>query len=83
MPIANNPVQRFVGIVNNYAVNETWSGQNASNTINLICRSAVGYLSQRTAGRRTNNTDENYYFPGDNSFSHVQGLLNTLIQFGP
>lgn len=83
LAIPGNPVQRFNGIINNYGIAETWAGQSASNTINIICRSAIGLLQQKTAGRRTNPTDQRHYFPTDASFDNVPALLNAMIQFGP
>lgn len=80
--IAGNPVGKFKGIVNNYAINESFEGRNESCTISLICKSQVGMLSGRVAGRRTNPADEQLFFPTDSSMNRVPSLANAKINFG-
>jgi hypothetical protein len=77
-----NPFGRFQGIINNISINETWSGQQASNTIGLICRSAVGMLQMKVAGRRTSPDDEKKYFPNDLAMDHVPSIANANLNFG-
>jgi hypothetical protein len=82
LAIAGNPVGRFYGFVNNYAFNETWGGQDASNTITLICKSQVGLLQTKIAGRRTNPIDQKFYYPTDTSMDRVPSISLASINFG-
>lgn len=82
LPIAGNPTGKFKGIINNYAINETLDGKDESCTISLICKSQVGMVSNRIAGRRTNPADEKLFFPTDNSMNRVPSLSNAKINFG-
>jgi hypothetical protein len=77
-----NPVGKFKGIVNNYAINESFEGRDETCTINLICKSQVGMLNGRVAGRRTNPADEKLFFPTDSSMNRVPSLANAKINFG-
>ena len=80
--IGSNPVGKFSGIVNNFSLVETWQGQDASNVLNLVCSSTVGFLQKKTAGRRTNPTDEKYWYPNDKSMNRVPTLANSKFNFG-
>lgn len=80
--IAGNPVGRFYGYINNYAFNESWNGQTTTNTITLICKSAIGQMQARIAGRRTNPIDEKFYYPSDTSMDRVPSLSLAAINFG-
>lgn len=80
--IAGNPLGKFKGIVNNYSIDETWSGQDASNTINLICTSIVGLTRSKLAGRKTNPGDQKLYYPDDLSMDRVPNLANAKFNFG-
>jgi 6-phosphogluconolactonase (cycloisomerase 2 family) len=77
-----NLVGKFQGIVNNFTINESWSGQSSTNTISMICKSSVGMLQMKIAGRRTNPIDEALYYPGDTSMDRVPAITNTQINFG-
>jgi hypothetical protein len=80
--IADNPLGKFKGIVNNYSIDETWSGQDASNTINLVCTSLVGLVKNKLAGRKTNPGDQKLYYPDDLSMDRVPNLANAKLNFG-
>jgi hypothetical protein len=80
--IAGNPAGRFYGFINNYAFEETWSGQDASNTISLICKSQVGLMQTKIAGRRTNPVDQKFYYPNDLSMDRVPALAGASVNFG-
>jgi hypothetical protein len=80
--ISGNPVGKFNGIVTNYALDETWDGQNATNTINLICKSSIGLLENKLSGRRTNPVDQKLLYPTDTSMDRVPSLANANINFG-
>lgn len=80
--IVGNPVGKFQGIVNNYSLNEDWSGQDATNTISLMCTSTVGILSNKLSGRRTNPIDQRELYPTDASMDRVGSIANSNYNFG-
>jgi len=80
--IANNPVGKFFGIVSNYSISENWSGTTMTCSIGLICTSYIGLLTNKTAGRRTNGTDERVWFPNDASMDRVVTISNSNLNFG-
>lgn len=82
LPIAGNPTGKFKGIINNYAINESFDKRDETCTISLICKSQVGMVATRVAGRRTNPADEKLFFPADNSMNRVPSLSNAKINFG-
>jgi hypothetical protein len=82
LAIADNPTGKFKGIVNNYAINESLDGRNETAIISLICKSQVGMVQSRIAGRRTNPADEKLFFPNDDSMNRVPSLSNAKINFG-
>jgi hypothetical protein len=80
--IAGNPTGRFNGLVNNYSINETWDGQQSSNTISLMCTSIVGLVQNKISGRRTNGIDQKALYPTDTSMDRVVSLSNSNFNFG-
>ena len=80
--IDGNPVGKFKGLVNNYSFAETWDGQNASNTIALMCTSIVGLMKTKRSGRRCNGTDQKVFYPTDTSMDRVKSLANSNFNFG-
>lgn len=81
---SGNPVGRFLGIVNNYSLEEDYNiGQKvATSTIVLDCASSLELLSTKVQGRRTNPEDMEYFYPGDKSFSRVPSLVDANFNFG-
>ena len=82
LSITGNPAGRFQGIINNFGLNETWDGQNASNTISFVCTSTVGLLMNKIAGRKTNSRDQKTFYPTDLSMDRVTQLANSNYNFG-
>lgn len=82
LAIDGNPTGKFKGIVNNYSLNEDWSGQTASSTISLICTSVVGLITNKLAGRKTNPVDEKLFYPDDKSMDRVPSIANASLNFG-
>ena len=83
--IAGNPILEFVGVVSNFSIDEKWtnySSQTVTSTINLTCASTLAVLSKQEAGRRTNQADQNYWFPGDNAMNRVASLTDAVWDFG-
>lgn len=81
---SGNPVGRFLGIVNNFSLEEDYNiGQKTSTTtIVLECASSLELLSTKVQGRRTNPEDMEYFYPGDKSFSRVPSLVDANFDFG-
>lgn len=79
-----NPVGRFQGIVNNYSLDEDWSqgSMTVTNTISIMCSSAIQVLNNKIAGRRTNSTDQKKLYPTDTSMDRVAILATTNFNFG-
>ena len=82
LDIAGNPAGRFQGIINNFGINEDWSGQDASTTISFVCTSTVGVLVNKVAGRKTNSQDQKKFYPTDLSMDRVAQLANSNYNFG-
>jgi hypothetical protein len=80
--IAGNPAGKFNGIVSNYSIDESWDGNDATNVINLICKSSIGLLENKLSGRRTNPIDQKLFYPSDTSMDRVPALANSNINFG-
>ncbi len=79
-----NVFQRFKGIITNFSIEEevdTLSGKN-TNTISVACSSINTLLENRIAGQRTNVTDRQKYFAGDQTFNRVEDLQNVQFDFG-
>lgn len=84
LEIDGNPLARFRGFVNNYGLNEEYdnSSLTSSNTITLICASAIDVLSNKYAGRKTNPYSEKKFYPLDLSMDRVPTLEKATFDFG-
>lgn len=84
LSITGNPVGRFQGRVDNFAIEEEYDfrSQRASNTMVITCTNMVDILENKVAGRRSNPTDQKRYFPDDLSMDRVLALANSNLNFG-
>lgn len=84
LPVDGNPALKFKGIVNNFGLTEDWDDATRTSTysITIICTSITSTLENQTAGRRTNNDDQQKFFPGDVSMGRVVTISNSNYQFG-
>jgi uncharacterized membrane protein len=84
LAITGNPMGKFKGIVNNFALQEQWTeGSNDSTvTILLTCTSVVSLLRNKISGRRTNPIDQQFWFPTDQSMNRVPNLADSNYNFG-
>lgn len=82
--ITGNPAGRYRGFVNNYSLNEEYDPQTrtSSNTLVLVCSSAVEVLNNKIAGRRTNPESQKKFYPNDLSMDRVPALENATFNFG-
>ncbi len=79
-----NPMLRYRGYINNYSLNEEYNvdARNATNTIQLICASALDQLNMKMSGRKTNPGSFQKYLATDKSMSRVPNLENATFDFG-
>lgn len=83
--IPGNPMLEFSGVINNFAVDEGWSdftSNTVTSTISLTCSSTMAVLINRVAGRRTNQADQEYWFPGDLAMNRVPVISEAIFDFG-
>jgi len=83
LPFAN-PLQRFLGYVNNYSLQEDWDSETrtSTNTIALDIGSQVDVIQRKVSGRKTNPTNMDRYFADDKSFDNVPALVDQKVNFG-
>ena len=81
---SNQVYLRFDGYVSNYSLNENWDqeGKLVSNNIGISCSSIHAILEKKYSGRRTNDADQQFWFPGDTGMSKVKGLADASFDFG-
>ena len=79
-----NPLQRFVGYVNNYSLQEDWDSESrtSTNTIAIDVGSKIDVIQRKVAGRKTNQTNLARYYPSDKSFDNVPALVDQKVNFG-
>ena len=75
---------RFDGYVSNFSLNENWDQDNkmTSSTIGIQCANIHAILEKKYAGRRTNDTDQQFWYPGDTGMYRVRSLADTQFDFG-
>ena len=74
---------RFDGYINNYSLSDTIStdGQSSSD-IQIQCSSIHAIMEKQYSGRRTNDTDQQYWFANDTGMSRVKSLSDAQFDFG-
>lgn len=79
-----NPVGRFEGYINNYALEENWDVEQrlSTNTIVLECGSTVELFAKKQSGRQTNPSSMKKYYPNDVSFDRLPALVRANINWG-
>lgn len=84
LPITGNPIGRFIGIVDNYSLNEEYDSdaRSSQTTISLTCSSVVDLLENKIAGRKTNPSSNKSYYPLDVSMDRVPALVGANFDFG-
>ena len=82
--LADQVYLRFSGYVSNFSISENWDVDSRvmTNTISLSCSNLVSIIDKQYSGRRTNNSDQTYWFPGDTGMYRVQEIANTAFDFG-
>ena len=75
---------RFDGYISNFSLSENWDQDNkmTSNTIAIQCSNLHAIMEKKFSGRRTNDGDQQFWYPGDIGMSYVKALADTQFDFG-
>ena len=75
---------RFSGYISNYSLSENWDQDNklTSNTIGIQCSSIHAIMEKKYTGRRTNDADQQFWYPGDTGMYRVKVLADSQFDFG-
>jgi len=75
---------RYSGYISNYSLNENWDQDNklVSNAIGIQCSSIHAIMEKKYSGRRTNDGDQQYWYPGDKGMYKVKSLADSQFDFG-
>jgi hypothetical protein len=75
---------RFDGYVSNYSLSEDWDQDNkiSSNSISIQCSNIHAIMEKKYSGRRTNEVDQQFWYPGDTGMGWVKRLADTQFDFG-
>lgn len=84
LSVTGNPLTRFIGFVNNLALEEEYDVENrqSSNTLLLACNSIVDVLENKIAGRKTNPASMKSFYSTDVSMDRIPTLENSSFDFG-
>ena len=81
---ASNVYGRYSGVITNFNISEDediMSGK-LNNTISIQCASINTILENKISGQRTELTDRQKHFAGDQTFGRVADLQNVQFDFG-
>ena len=75
---------RFSGYISNYNLSENWEqdSKTTSNAVGIQCSSIHAIMEKKYSGRRTNDGDQQRFFPGDTGMYRVKSLADTQFDFG-
>lgn len=75
---------RFDGYVSNYNLTDSVDTDNrlSTNNIGIQCSSIHAIMEKQYSGRRTNDNDQQYWFPGDTGMYRVKSLSDAQFDFG-
>jgi len=81
---ATQVYQRFNGYVSNFSLSENFDVTNRTigNNISIQCSSIHALIEKRYTGRRTNDQDQQFYFPDDVGMYRVKSLSDAQFDFG-
>lgn len=82
--IPGNPMAKYRGFVNNYSLQEEYDSQSrtSSNSILLVCNSAIDVLQNKVTGRKTNPASQKKFYSSDLCMDRVPTLENATFDFG-
>ena len=75
---------RFSGYVSNYNLSENWEqdSKTTSNAVGIQCSSIHAIMEKKYSGRRTNDGDQQRWYPGDTGMYRVKSLADSQFDFG-
>jgi hypothetical protein len=75
---------RFNGYVSNFNLSETWDQdvRLSTNAVALQCSSVYAIMERQYTGRRTNNGDQQFWYPGDTGMYRVKIISDSSFDFG-
>jgi hypothetical protein len=76
--------QRYLGVITNFAIEETEDiiNRDRTYTVAITCANINTLLENRVSGQRTNGSDRKKFYPGDISFDRTKDLQNVNFDFG-
>jgi len=80
--VLGNKYLRFTGIITSYAITEDREGQNDNFTVGVAASSYKTVLSNRVAGRKTNEESWKVFNPADTSMDRVYAISGVDFDFG-
>jgi len=82
--VATQVYLRFSGYISNYSLSENWDQESklVSNTIGIQCSSIHAIMEKKYTGRRTNDADQQFWYPGDTGMYRVKTLADSQFDFG-
>jgi len=80
----NQVYLRFDGYISNFSLNENWDQENkmSTNVIAIQCSNIHAIIEKKYTGRRTNDGDQQIWYPGDTGMSNIKSLADTQFDFG-
>jgi hypothetical protein len=75
---------RFNGYVSNFTITDASDIQSRTETYTCVLSltNILGIIDRKIVGRRTNTTDQKYYYPTDTGMDRVNVISNTSFDFG-
>ena len=75
---------RFSGYVSNYTITDSSDIDSRTETYTCVLNltNILGIIERRIVGRRTNTTDQRYFYPTDTGMDRVNVISNTAFDFG-
>lgn len=80
--VLGNTYLRFTGIITSYAVQEDRQEREDNYTVVVSASSYKTVLSNRIAGRKTNEESWKFFNPSDTSMDRVYGIAGVQFDFG-
>ena len=80
--VLGNTYLRFTGIITSYAIQEERQEQGDNYTVSISASSYKTVLSNRIAGRKTNEESWKFFNPSDTSMDRVYGIAGVSFDFG-
>jgi hypothetical protein len=82
--IADNPVGKFKGVINNYSITDDLNEGSVTGSVAIVlsATNVIDLLNNKITGRRTNPLDHKEFYPNDQSMDRVPALAKSNFNFG-